>query len=115
MGVSCLASSPPLRVRWNLEWQHLGQGATVEGGGDLAGDAVGGGSERIVRHVGVARGRDRVFVAEQRPEDRQAHAGGGADARVRMPNVMEPELGQLGAAADALPDVVEADEVAAGA
>lgn len=37
-------SSPPLRVRGDPERHHLGQGAAGEGGGDLAGDPVGGGA-----------------------------------------------------------------------
>src|SRR5258708_3106321 len=40
-GVSA-ACSPPFRVGGDPERYHLGQGASVEGGGDLASDPVGG-------------------------------------------------------------------------
>ncbi len=52
-----------MRVRGEPERHHLGQGAAGEGGGDLAGDPVGGGAQRVVRQVRVARGRHRLALA----------------------------------------------------
>jgi hypothetical protein len=77
--------SPPLRVNSGLQRQHLGERAAVESGGDLAGDAVGGGAQRVVREMRIARRRRRRLVAEKGTENRQAEARRRAKARVGMP------------------------------
>jgi hypothetical protein len=76
-----LAWSPPFYLRGVLERQDLGQRAAVEGGDDLAGDAIGGCALGVVREMRVARRRDRMLVAEQRAENRQPQAGAGAEGR----------------------------------